>query len=351
MMSRAVVSIRVAMCAGVVSAAPAQAQSVAEFYAKNSTIRLIISADPGGSYDTDGRYVARFWSKHIPGNPRVVVENMMGASGRAAANFLYNAAPKDGTVVGVMQNSLPLGQVMGESGIQFDAAKFNWIGTPVHPHDVLVVWHDSPAKSFAEAREKEVVIGTTSPTGMNYIYPKIAAELLGAKFKIVTGYPGGTPILLAMERGEVHGRGSNDWDDYKTSRPDWIRDKKIIPIFQMSLTRHPELPGVPLMSELAPNAQVKGLIESLSIISEIGRPFLTAPGVPADRVAALRQSFDATLADKELRDDAKARNKDISPIGGAELAKLVQRVLDTPKETIDLLKKSLASGAAPAKAK
>lgn len=341
----------IAAVAGVSMTARGEAQTVAEFYQRAGTLKLIISADPGGSYDSDGRLVARFWPNHIPGNPRIVVENLMGASGRVAANYLYNSAPKDGSVAGVLQNSLALGQVLGETGIQYDAARFNWIGTPVHPHEVLAVWHTSPVKSMAEAREREVVIGTTSATGMNFVYPKIAKELLGAKFKIVTGYAGGTPILLAMERGEVHGRGSNDWDDYKSSRPDWIRDKKIIPLFQMSLTKHVDLPHVPLMADFAPDPQARAIIEFLSIISEIGRPFLLPPGVPADRVAALRKSFDATMSDPAFLAEAKARSRDIEPIDGTKLAALVQRMLDTPKDTIQLLKASLSNDALQQKSK
>ena len=241
---------------------------------------------------------------------------MLGASGRVAANYLYNAAPKDGTVIAILQQSVALGQALGESGIQYDAARFNWIGSPVRPDETLVVWHTTGVKSIEDAKKKEVIIGATSPTGMNYLYPKLANELLGTKFKIVTGYPGGTPIMLALERGEVEGRGSNPWSDWKASKPDWVKEKKIVPLMQMSLFKHPDLPDVPLMVDLAPNETARAVFELVTITGELGRPFLTAPDVPADRVKALRDAFDATMKDPEfLAEAARTQKKSIPSTG------------------------------------
>jgi tripartite-type tricarboxylate transporter receptor subunit TctC len=318
----------------------AHADAVSDFY-KGKNIRLIISGESGGTYDTDGRLVARHIGKHIPGNPSVQPENMLGASGRVAANYLYNAAPKDGTVIAILQQSVPLGQALGESGIQYDSARFNWIGSPVRPDETLVVWHTTGVKTIEDAKKKEVIIGATSPTGMNYLYPKLANELLGTRFKIVTGYPGGTPIMLALERGEVEGRGSNPWSDWKTRKPDWVRDKKIIPLMQMSLFKHPDLPDVPLMVDLAPNATARSVFELVTITGELGRPFLASPGVPAERVKALRDAFDATMKDPEFLAEAEKAKKDIHPIHWDEMDKLVKRVLDAPQEAKDILKAAL----------
>ena len=292
------------VCVLALSATATAAQTPTEFYSRNS-VRLIISADPGGSYDGVGRLMARHLGKHIPGNPRVVPENMLGASGRVAANYVYYSAPKDGSVIAVVQQSIPMGQALGEGGTQYDAARFNWIGSPVRLDETLVVWHTTGVRSIEDAKKKEVIIGATSPTGMNYVYPKLANELLGTKFKIVSGYPGGTPIVLALERGEVEGRGSNPWSEWKASKPEWVRDGKIVPLMQMSLFKHPDLPDVPLMIDLAPNETVRTVFELISITGEIGRPFVTAPGVPADRVAALRQAFDETMKDPEFLADAR----------------------------------------------
>jgi tripartite-type tricarboxylate transporter receptor subunit TctC len=318
-----------------------QAQTAAEFYARTS-IRLLITAEPGGSYDTNARLVARHLGKHIPGNPKIVPEQLIGASGRVAANYLYNVAPKDGSVLAVIQQSLPMGQATGETGVQFDAARFNWIGSPILLDDVLVVWHGTGVRNMDDAKRKEVIIGATSATGTNYIYPKLTNELLGTKFKIVTGYQGATPIKLALERGEVEGHGSNPWSDWKLSRPEWVRDKKIVPLMQMSLEKHRDLPDVPLMIDLAPNEDVRAVFELMSITADIGRPFVTAPGVPADRVEALRAAFNKTMVDPEFLADAARVNIEIKLIEGHELETLALRVLRSPKNAIAMLKTALA---------
>src|SRR3954470_14371655 len=329
------------VCLLIASVGTGFSQTPAEFFGRTS-MRLIISADPGGSYDQIGRLVSRHLGKHIPGNPRVVPENMLGASGRVAANYLYHAAPKDGSVIGVVQQSIPMGQALGESGTQYDAARFNWIGSPVRLDETLVVWHTTGVRTIEDAKKKEVVIGATSPTGMNYVYPKLANELLGTKFKIVSGYPGGTPIVLALERGEVEGRGSNPWSEWKASKPDWVREGKIIALMQMSLFKHPDLPHVPLMIDLAPNETVKSIFELVSITGEIGRPFVTAPGVPVERVAALRQAFDETMKDPEFLAHAEKVHIEINPIAWQEMSDLVRRALSASKGAIDLLKAALA---------
>jgi tripartite-type tricarboxylate transporter receptor subunit TctC len=303
---------------------------------------MLITADPGGSYDSNARLVGRHLGKHIPGNPRIVAEQMVGASGRVAANYLYNVAPKDGSVIAIVQQSLPMGQATGENGVQYDAARFNWIGSPILLDDVLIVWHATGVRSMEDAKKKEVVIGATSATGTNYIYPKLTNELLGTKFKIVTGYQGATPIKLALERGEVEGHGSNPWSDWKVTRPEWVRDKKIVPLMQMSLEKHRDLPDVPLLIDLATNPDVKAVFELMSVTADIGRPFVTAPGVPAERVAALRQAFAKTMIDKEFLADAAKANIDIKLIDGHELEVLVRRVLGSPKSAIALLKTALS---------
>ncbi|MEA2988896.1 MAG: hypothetical protein QOG83_1607 [Alphaproteobacteria bacterium] len=319
-----------------------QAQTVAEFYGRTS-VRMLITAETGGSYDTNGRLVARHLGKHLPGNPRIITEQMIGASGRVAANYLYNVAPKDGSVIAVVQQSLPQGQATGETGVQYDAARFNWIGSPMLLDDVLVVWHATGVRSMDDAKKKEVVIGATSATGTNYIYPKLTNELLGTKFKIVSGYQGATAIKLALERGEVEGHGSNPWSDWKVSRPEWVRDKKIVPLMQMSLEKHRELPDVPLLVDLATTPDVRATFELMSVTADLGRPFLTAPGVPAERVAALRTAFARTMTDPEFLADAARANIEIKLVDGHELEQMVSRVLRSPKSAVELLKSALAA--------
>jgi tripartite-type tricarboxylate transporter receptor subunit TctC len=242
-----------------------------------------------------------------------------------------------------------MGQAIGENGVQYDAARFNWIGSPVRPDEVLVVWHSTGVRTIEDAKKMEVIIGATSSTGMNYVYPKLANELLGTKFKIVTGYAGATHINLALQRGEVEGRGSNPWAEWKTSFPDWVREKKIVPLMQMSLFKHPDLPDVPLLIDLAPNEAVRQVFELISITGELGRPLMTAPGVPAERVAALRQAFEETMEDAEFLADAARMEREINPIKAQELEALVKRALAAPKSATELLKASLSAGPKPAR--
>ncbi|HEY7298759.1 MAG TPA: tripartite tricarboxylate transporter substrate-binding protein [Xanthobacteraceae bacterium] len=327
--------------AAALTAAAANAETAAEFYA-HTTVRLLSTADPGGSYDSNARLLGRHLGVHLPGSPRIVVEQMPGASGRLGANYLYGVAPKDGSVIAIVQQSLPMAQVMGESGVQYDGARLNWIGSAILLDDVLVVWHTTGVRSIEDAKKKSIVIGATTATGTNYIYPKLTNELLGTKFKIVTGYAGASAIKLALERGEVQGHGSNPWSDWKLTRPQWIQEKKIIPLMQMSLEKHRDLPDVPRLIDLATTPDVKAVFELMSLTADIGRPFVTAPDVPPDRVAALRQAFAETMKDPEFLADAAKNNIEIRPVYGQELGQLVARVLASPRSAVALLKSVLA---------
>lgn len=333
--------VMIALAALSAAALPVRADPVAEFY-KGGTIRLIIGIAVGGSYDLMGRMVARQLPKYIPGNPRIVVENMPGASGRIATNFAFNVAPRDGSVLIAAQESIPLSQAMGEPEVRYDAQQFNWIGNPIDPLSVLTVWHAVGVRSIEEAKTKEVTIGATSPAGTNYLIPKMLNDLVGTRFKIITGYTGAAAIDLAMERGEVQGRGSGSWSSYKSGRPQWISEKLLIPLVQMNLQRHPDLPDVPRLVDLANDEKTTRVFELYSITSAIGRPMFTPPGVPAERVAALRAAFDHVMKDPEFLADAERNKEEIMPVPGAELQKLVARVLATPKDTVEQLKAALA---------
>jgi tripartite-type tricarboxylate transporter receptor subunit TctC len=321
--------------------APAQAQTPAEFY-KGKTMRMLIPAAVGDSYDTEARLIAKHLTNFIPGNPVIVAENMPGASGRNVASYMYNVAPKDGSVIALVQQSIPLAQAMRETGINFDAAKFNWIGTPSAPISVLAVWHTAGVKTIEEAKQKELAIGSTSTAGNNYVYPKLVKEIVGAKFKIITGYPGGAPIDLAMERGEVQGRGSNPWNNYKLAHASWVSEGKLIALVQMSRNKHPELPNVPRHIDLAPNEDARKIFELMSVGADIGRPMLTTPGVPADRVKALREAFAKTMADPTFLAEAAKRDVEVDPTLGEELQALVEKLLQTDSRTVDMIAATLA---------
>lgn len=324
-----------------IASAAARADAVSDFYGKTD-VRLIIGVAVGGSYDSSGRLVARHIGKHIPGNPRILIQNMPGASSRLAANHIYAVAPKDGSIIGAVSESIPLAQALGEQGIRFDANKFNWIGTPVQPVSVLAVWHTTGIKTLEDTKTKELVIGATSVSGTNYVYPALIKELLGAKFRIVVGYDGGNAINLAMERGEVGARGSLVWTLIKREQPDWVREGKLIPIVQMTMEKAPDLQHVPRLIDVANTPEAKAVFEVLAATDGIGRPLLTTPDVPADRLAALRKAFDTMVKDPAFLADAAKSGEDISPNSGETLQKIVANVLGAPPAAFELFKTALA---------
>jgi hypothetical protein len=316
-------------------AAPAFAQTPADFY-KGKTVDMVIGFSVGGGYDVYARTVARFMGEQIPGKPRIVPKNMTGAGSRVAANFVYNVAPKDGTVLATADQSMPLEQAVGDAGITFDTRKFTWIGTPIFENNTLVTWHTSPVKTVEDAKRLEVAVGAT---GFNTSaqYPQVMNSLLGTKFKIIMGYPGGNEINLAMENGEVAGRGSNNWTSWKSTKPDWIRDKKINILVQIGLTKAADLPDVPLLMDLAKNEDDRLALKLVSAPPMVGRPVFSTPNVPDDRTKALRDAFDATMKDPAFLEEAKKTGLDINPIGGVELQKIVADIIDTPKPVRDRL--------------
>ena len=331
----------VGLAAAVILAGGARADAIEDFYSKND-VRLIIGVAVGGSYDASGRLVARHIGRHIPGKPRILIQNMPGASSRVAANHIYTVAPKDGTIIGAVSEGIAMAQAMGEKGIRYDAGKFNWIGTPVQPISVMAVWHTAGVKTLQEAKTKEIIVGATSVSGTNYVFPALIKELLGAKFRIVVGYDGGNAINLAMERGEVHARGSMVWSMIKREQPDWIREGKLIPIVQMTLDKAPDLPDVPRLIDLADTPEAKMVFEVMAGTDGMGRPLLTTPETPPERVNALRRAFDAMVKDPEFRADAAKSGEEVSPNTGEVLQKIAADVLAAPPRAFELFNAALA---------
>jgi len=321
---------------------PASAETVADFYKKND-IKFIIGVAVGGSYDTSGRLVARHIGKYIPGNPRVQIQNMPGASSRVAANHIYSVAPKDGTIIGAVSEAIPMAQALGESGVRYDATRFKWIGTPEQPVSILGVWHTAGIRSIDDTRTKELVIGATSVTGSNYIYPALIKTLLGVKFKIIVGYGGGNAINIALERGEIGARGSMVWSLVKKEQPDWVRDGKLIPIVQYTLDKAPDLPNVPRLVDLAAEGDAKAAFEVIASTDGMGRPLLTTPDVPPERLAALRRGFDRAMKDPELLSEAGKLGEEIDPTPGEAMQALVAKIVSAPNSAIDVIKSALAT--------
>jgi tripartite-type tricarboxylate transporter receptor subunit TctC len=310
------------------------AQTPAEFY-KGKNVDLYIGYSVGGGYDVYARILARHLGKHIPGNPIVTPKNMEGAGSLRLANWLYNVAPKDGTAFGTIGRGTGFDPLLGVKAAQFDATKFAWIGSANDEVSVCVAWHKTGIKTIEEVTQKELTVGGTGPSADTDQFPRIMNGVVGTKFKLVTGYPGGNDINLAMERGEVDSRCGWSWSSVKTTRQNWIKDGLINILVQLSLEKHPDLPKVPLVTDLAKTEDQKQILKLIFARQALGRPFVAPPGVPQDRVDALRKAFMDTMNDKEFLAEAEKAQLEITPIDGAGVQKLVGEVYQTPPAVVE----------------
>ncbi len=317
-------------------ATAAGAQTVESFY-RGKTIDIVIGLTPGGGYDAYARLVGRFLSKYIPGNPSIAARNMPGGGSRTAASYVYNVAAKDGTVIGSADQSFPLQQALGDPTILFDNNRLVWIGNPDSDNNTVVTWHASGVRSIDDARKTVVAMGSTGVNTSSQ-YVEAMNRIAGTRFRIIMGYPGANEINLAMENGEVGGRGSNSWSSWKATKPDWLRDGKINIILQVGIERNGEIPDVPLLLDFARDDLDRAALLALSAPPAIGRPLFTAPGVPAERVRALREAFDAVMRDPEFLDQARQQNLEINPVSGAKLQEIVARMTSLDKPTAQRLK-------------
>jgi len=327
-----------ALAAGMMLAEPARADTVADFY-KGKTLNLVISSAPGGGYDAVSRAIARHLGKHLPGNPVVVTRNMPGAGGIVAANHLYNAAAQDGSVIGGVQNNVPFEPLYGTKEAQYDSTKFNWLGSPSTEVSILTVWHTTPVNSLEDAKTYELKLGSSGANSTPSFYGRLAMETLGVKIKLVVGYPGQNDALVAMERGEIDGYPSAFYNSLMATRPTWIAEKKVKLLVQFGAEREPALPDVPFAPELAKTPDDKQLIEEASAPLAIGRPFLTPPNVPSERVEALRTAMWATFTDPEfMAESQKAKLGADTPRTGEQIQRIVERSYRTPPHVIERLR-------------
>lgn len=328
-LSRASTSMGFALSLSVVAESPAFAQDTVEEFYRGKTIDLIIGYSPGGGYDQYARLVARYLPKYIPSNPSIVPRNMPGASSRLAAGYVYNVAPQDGTILATADQSLSVAQAMGDKSLQLDAGQFGYVGSPSMENNVLITWHDSGIETVEDAKAVAAPIGATGGSTSSQ-YPTIMNELLGTKFEIITGYPGGNNINFAMESGEVAGRGSVNWASLKPLG--WYENGLINVLVQIGLQREPDLPNISLLFELAENEDDQNLLRLLSAPIAVGRPIFTTPNVPQERLDALREAFDAMVADPEFIEAATAEGLGVQPTSGVELQQIVNDIISTPPE-------------------
>ena len=331
-------SYAIAALAAALAAAPCAADEVADFY-KDKTITILMGTGPGGSYDLYGRTIAAHLTRHIPGNPTIIVEHMPGAGGANAGNHIFSVAPQDGTRI-LLSHALPLVEkLQGGKGIHFETRKFHWLGAYDAIVQAMTLWHTSPVNSIDDLKSKEIVIGSFNNTHLTYQWAMLTKEVLGTKYKVITGYRGGNDLNLAMERGEIDGWTAS-WENIIGTRPDWLRDKKVKMLLQYTLERQTDLPAMPTLIELAPPDK-KDVVEFISAGTPIARAMAVGPGVPADRVATLRKAFDALMKDEAFLADAKKRKLDIHPRNAASTHALVDKIASASPELVARVKKAI----------
>jgi tripartite-type tricarboxylate transporter receptor subunit TctC len=318
-----------------VSSCSDESNAPEEFY-RGKTIQVMIGMSAGGAYDIYARMLARHMGKHIPGNPRLVPSNMEGAGSLTLTNYLYNVAPKDGTVIGTINRGAPFEPLIGEAQLaRFDPARFTWIGSVANEVSICAAWDRAGIDNFDQLLTRELTVGGTGAGADTNQFPRIMNGVLGTKLKVVSGYPGGNNIDLAMERGEVDGRCGWSWSSIKPTRQTWLDSGSIKVLVQLALEKHPDLPDVPLILDYAKTDEDRAMLRLIFSRAALGCPFLAPPGIPADRAAMLRKAFDETMKDPEFLAEAAQALLEVSPVGGEELQQLIEDIYQTPKDVVE----------------
>jgi tripartite-type tricarboxylate transporter receptor subunit TctC len=317
------------------------AQSSAEKFYKGRNLDLIVGYDPGGGYDVYTRLLGRHIGRYVPGNPGIVVKNMPGAGSLKAANYLYNVAKKDGTVFGMFAGGIAMDALIGGKKTDFDPRKFSWLGSMTESSSACWAWHTTGIKSLEDVMKKEMVVGASSGGSSTAAWPRTMNSFLGTKFKVITGYPGTKGITLAVERGEAQGLCGYFISSIRSAKPDWLRDKKVTMIVQEANARHPDFPNVPTVFEYAKDEKTKQAFNLVFGWQVMGRPFTLPPGVPADRVAAMRKAFIDSLKDKALLADAERLKVTILPRTAEQVLAYLNEAWKTPKPVVESVFKAL----------
>jgi tripartite-type tricarboxylate transporter receptor subunit TctC len=309
------------------------AQGVGDFY-KGRNIDFYIGYSVGGAYDLYARVIGRHLGAHIAGDPTLVPKNFEGAGSLRLANFLYRVAPQDGSAIGTIGRGIAFDPLLIGQGDAFDAQKFSWIGSANNEVSVCVARSDSGITKFEDLLTKELTVGGTGTSADTDQFPRVLNHVLGTHFKIVEGYPGGNDVMLAMERGEVQGRCGWSWSSVKSTHKSWIDDKSMTVLVQLSLSKHPELPDVPLVMDFAKTDKQRQILKMVFARNVMGRPYLAPPNLPADRLAALRDAFMATMAEKDFVAETGKTQLEINPVSGADVEALVKDVYATPSDVV-----------------
>ena len=315
-------------------ASPVLADSVSDFY-KGKRMEMLIGYSSGGGYDTYARLISRFWPNLIPGKPAMIARNVPGAGSMRLMNELYNIRPKDGTAVGTVSRGIVHEELWGTKGVKFKSADMTWIGSANDEVSVCVTWNTANIKTLDQFLKSEIIVGGTGPGADTDTFPQVLNNVLGTKMKLVTGYPGGNDINLAMERGEVQGRCGWSWSSVVSTRANWLKDKKVDINMQISMSKHPDLPNVPFILDLARDPREKKVLELIFARQAMGRPYVAPPNVPADRAAALRSTFMATMKDAGFVKASNQAKLEITPVSGEAVQKIIADMFSAPKDIIE----------------
>jgi tripartite-type tricarboxylate transporter receptor subunit TctC len=318
-------------------AVPGAAQGVSDFY-KGRTIAILMGTGPGGSYDLYGRTIAEHLGRHIPGQPLIIVEHMPGAGGVNAGNHIYGPGPQDGSKI-LLSHALPLVEKLEPKGVRFEARKFHWLGAYDSIAQMMAIWHTAGVKTLDDLRTKDLVIGSFNKTHLSYQWAMLTKDALGASYKVITGYPSGNHLNLAMERGEISGW-TLSWESLVSAKPHWLPEKKVDIVVQYTLERLPALRDVPTLTEIAAPGK-KDVAEFITFGTPFARALAVGPGVPAERVAALRKAFDDLMQDKAFVDDAKKRKLEINPRNATQVHALVDKIAAASPELLARVRKAI----------
>ncbi len=332
-MGRSLWRLGVFVLAGLAGAMTAKADPVSDFY-RGKQISLILSAGAGGGYASYAHAIAPYLTKHIPGNPNVVVQNMPGAGGIRAMMYLYSAAAKDGTVLGLVHSSVPFAPLYGIKGANYDPRKFNWIGSINSSTAICVSWTASGITQWKDLFDKGFIVGGTGAGSQMETMPAMINQLFGTKIKIISGYTGGADVYLAMERGEVHGRCGGLVSSINSTRPDWFPKKKVSVPIVVALQRNSLFPESPALVEFAKDERTKSILKLVLFPLEMDRPVLAPPGVPADRIAALREAFHKAMIDPGFLADAEKTNIELGEVSGEKLQAILEDAFSMPPDIV-----------------
>jgi tripartite-type tricarboxylate transporter receptor subunit TctC len=324
--------------------ASAPADPVEDFY-RGRNVTMVIGYSVAGGYDNYARVVARHLGNHIPGNPTILPQNMPGAGSLRSANWLYNAAPKDGSVIGMFSRGMAMEPLIGTSQTQFDAQKFSWLGSGTNEVSTCVIWHESPVKTWGDGLKTPFTVGGEGSGSDPDIFATVVRNVFGVKLRLVSGYPGSAEVALAIERREVDGRCGWSYSSLRLQRPDWITKKQVNILVQLALSKTPELPDVPLITDFATTDRQRQILRLVFSRQAMARPFAAPPGIPPERKAALRKAFDETMKDPAFLDEAKQRGLEVNPVSGTEIDELIGDLYRSPPDVVAEVRASIAPGA------